>query len=116
MIVCRSRAEVTSDPRGGVRVTPEPVRTEQYTHARASLLRDSRPDLVQSGRVDCFECAQERMKAKRPPRKPRGGMPTYTDRPPRPAPPMTPAQTDAAEDLAVANGYRRVNGSWQKRW
>ena len=47
--------------------------------------------------------------------KPRGGMPDYTERPPRADVPMTAQQTADAEDLAVANGWRKVEGSWQKR-
>ena len=47
--------------------------------------------------------------------KPRGGMPTYTERPVRASPPMTAQQTADAEDLAVANGWRKVGGSWRRR-
>ena len=89
---------------------PEQVRTEQVRtkRKRCAVCGNSWPETYGDA---CFVC----VKARNGP-KPRGSMPTYTERPPRPAPPMTPAQTDAAEDLAVANGWRRVGGSWQKRW
>ena len=59
---------------------------------------------------DCFRCLNRRNGPQ-----PRGGRPTYHDRPPRASPPMTAQQMADAEDLAVANGWRKVGGSWQKR-
>ena len=109
-----------SDPRGGVRVTPEPVNIEPVKvhtqRARVSCETHGRTWYEADG-VNCFECAHERLAvgAKRTPRKPRGGMPTYTERPAREFPPMTAAKTADAEDLAVANGWRKVGGSWEKR-
>ena len=107
-----------SDPKGGVRVTPEPVSTEPVhtQRARVSCETHGRTWYEADG-VNCFECAHERMAvgATRTPRKPRGGMPDYTERPPRADVPMTAQQTADAEELAVANGWRKVGGSWQKR-
>ena len=111
---------VTGDTSVTPRVTPASPRSNQREvklhtpRARVSCETHGRTWYESDGK-DCFECAKTRMKAKRPPRKPRGGMPTYTDRPPRPAPPMTPAQTDAAIELALANGYRQVGGQWRRR-
>ena len=101
-----------SDPRGGVRVTPEPVSTEPVHTQRARVSCETHGrDLVRVGRQrTALSVRKTRLAvgAKRPPKKPRGGMPTYTDRPPRASPPMTDQQTADAEDLAVANGWRRV--------
>ena len=91
------------------------VRTTTYTpRERVSCETHGRSWFKADGR-HCFECAQARMKVKRSPRRARGGMPTYHDRPLRPVPPMTPAQTDAAIELALANGYRQVGGQWRRR-
>ena len=59
---------------------------------------------------DCFVC----LKARTGP-KPRGGMPTYTERPARESAPMTAQQTADAEERAIADGYRKVGGQWRKR-
>ena len=109
-----------SDPRGGVRVTPEPVKIEPVKvhtqRARVSCETHGRTWYEADG-LYCFECAQERIEvgAKRPPRKPRGAMPTYPDRPIRAVGPMTAQQTAEAEARAVADGFRKVDGKWRRR-
>ena len=60
---------------------------------------------------DCYQCLKVKRDA---PRRLRG-LPTYAERPPRPDVPMTAQQTADAVALAVANGWRKVEGSWQKR-
>ena len=59
---------------------------------------------------DCYQC----LKARNGP-KPRGGLPTYTERPVRESAPMTAQQTADAEERAIADGYRKVGGQWRKR-
>ena len=107
-----------SDPMGGVRVTPEPVSTEPVhtQRARVSCETHGRTWYEADG-VNCFECSKERMAvgAKRTPRKPRGGMPVYAERPPRADVPMTAQQTAIAEELAVERSWREQgDGSWRK--
>ena len=109
-----------SDPRGGVRVTPEPVKVEPVKvhtpRARVSCETHGRTWYEADG-VNCFECAQERMAvgAKRTPRKPRGWMPTYHDRPARPAtPPMTSEQKAECEGRLLSEGWKLRGGEWQR--
>ena len=104
-----------SDPRGGVRATPEPVSTEPVHTQRARVSCETHGrSWYEADGVNCFECAQERMKDKRSPRKPRGGMPTYRERPLRPVSPMTDEQKAAAEHRAIADGWRKVGGKWTR--
>ena len=103
-----------SPPDGPELVRTEPVKVHTQ-RARVSCETHGRTWYEANG-VNCFECAQERLAvgAKRTPRKPKGGMPTYHERPPRPDVPMTAQQTADAEERAVSDGWRQVGGSWRK--
>ena len=59
---------------------------------------------------DCFRCLKARIGPK-----PRGGLPAYTERPPREYPPMSQKQTsDCEERLAADPSWRKVGGRWRK--
>ena len=105
---------------GSAQAAPEPVRTSEpvskAARQRCADCGHNWPKKDADGNDygdDCHECQKAKRNARR---RPRGGLPQYHDRPLREFPPMTAAKTADAEDLALANGWRKsANGSWEKR-
>ena len=113
---------VCETPPPSVCETPEPVRTSEPVSTAAARQRcavcgHSWPEKDKDGTSygdDCHECQTAKRNARR---RPRGGLPQYTERPLRKYQPMTAAKTAALEDLAISNNWRQQgDGSWQKRW
>ena len=94
---------------------PEQVRTEQVsTKAARQRCHDCGYSWPKAYGPDCYPCQKAKRDA---PRRPRGGLPTYHDRPPRPdPPPLTAEQIADLEADAVSNGYHKRAGQWTKTW
>ena len=104
----KSSGVTPTSPHG---VTPTSPRSSQQEvtirtkRKRCAVCGNSWPETYGD---DCFRCLRKR-------NEPRGGLPTYHERPPRPdPPPLTAEQTADLEARAIADGYRKVDGKWTK--
>ena len=96
---------------GGGNPLPVEVTKEVTTEVQRTRCQNCGYSWPASYGTDCYRC----LKRQNGP-KPRGGMPEYHDRQARAdPPPLTAAQTADLEARAIADGFRKVNGSWQKR-
>ena len=92
----------------------EPSKYVHTPRARVSCETHGRTWYEADGQ-NCFECAKKRLEVKRTPRRARGGMPTYHDRPPQPeSPPMSAEQTAECEERLRTEGWKQRGGEWQR--